>query len=234
MWDLWPVILAGAIVAYCMLRYRETFIMKYGNPFDGEDIVSFDKDAKGTRLFSTMFDNTCPTWTGDQSKTELSGGFCYPPCDSGYYGAGPVCWAETVNVGVGKPVGLRPCPAGWRNDGLICSEPLKWNNCKFRGLFNECWGGLEGGRLQGRLDGGGICDWPSDRGNLPNWLVDKSDPKNYVATHPDYVDALCYRKCPKDKPNRVPGMPYLCFKGHRGLSYGRGIGDGQPLFKVGP
>ncbi len=228
MWELWPVIVAGAIVAYCMLRYRETFIMKYGNPFDGEDLVSFDKDAKGTRLFSTIFDNTCPTWLGDQSKTELDAGLCYQPCDSQYRGVGPVCWAETVNIGVGKPVGLEPCPAGWVNDGLICRQPIKCaTGWKF---FTE---GCSGGRLKGRLDGGGICDWPSDRGNLPNWLVDKSDPKNYKPTHPEKVAGLCYKPCPKDKPRRVPGMPYLCFKGERGLSYGRGVGDVPPMFQIG-
>jgi hypothetical protein len=240
MWELWPVIVAGAIVAYCMLRYRETFIMKYGNPFDDEDLVSFDKDAKGTRVFSTIFDNTCPTWFGDRSKTELDAGLCYQPCDSGYNGVGPVCWAETVNIGVGRPVGLEPCNPGWVNEGLICREPITCTPIKCAtGLdfFRKgcTGGGCSGGRLQGRLNGdpGGICDH-EDKGNLPNWLVDSPGNKNAKATHPVNVASLCYRKCPKDKPDRVPGMPYLCFKNTRGLSYGRGVGDVPPMIQVGP
>ena len=215
-------------MAYCLLRYRETFILKYGNPFDGEDLVSLDKDARGTRLFSTITDNTCPPWFGSLTKTELADGLCYEPCDSDYHGVGPVCWADTVNIGVGKPVGLEPCPAGWINIGLICRQPITCaSGWKF---FTE---GCSGGRLKGRLDGGGVCDWPSDRGNLPDWLVDKSDPKNYKATHPDRVDGLCYKTCPAEKPKHVPGMPYLCYKGDRGVSYGRGAGEIPPMIQFG-
>ena len=222
MWELWPVILVGGILVYSLLRYRETFVIKYGNPYDDEDLVSIDAEAKGTRLFSTSPDS-CPL-----NKSDLDAGLCYEPCDSGYNGVGPVCWAETVNIGAGKPVGLEPCPAGWVNDGLTCRQPITC--AKGWKFFTE---GCSGGRIRGRLDGGGICDWPSDRGNLPNWLVDKSDPKKYIATHPDKIAGLCYKKCPADKPNHVPGMPYLCFKGERGLSYGRGAGEVPPLFRFG-
>ncbi len=222
MWELWPVVLAGAIVVYCLLRYRETFVFKMGNPFDDEDLVSFDPDAKGTKIFSITPDS-CHT-----PKSEYQDGLCYEPCIDGYHGVGPVCWANTVNIGIGKPVGLEPCPAGWINIGLICRQPITCaTGWKF---FTE---GCSGGRLKGRLDGGGICDWPSDRGNLPNWLVDKSDPKNYIATHPDKVDGLCYKKCPANMPDHVPGMPYLCFKNVRGLSYGRGVGDVPPIIHFG-
>jgi len=43
---------------------------------------------------------------------------------------------------------------------------------------------------------------------------------------------LCYKRCPEGM-RHVPGMPYLCFKGTRGLSYGRGVGDVPPLFAFG-
>lgn len=222
MWELWPVILVGAILVYGLLRYRETFVLKYGNPFDDEDIVSIDPEGKGTRLISTTPDSCYG------AKSEYQDGLCYEPCDAGYHGVGPVCWADTVNNGVGKPVGLEPCPAGWVNDGLTCRQPITCaSGWKF---FTE---GCSGGRIKGRLDGGGICDWPSDRGNLPNWLVDKKDPKNFIATHPDKIDGMCYKKCPANMPNHVPGMPYLCFKGARGLSYGRGVGEPPPLIHFG-
>ena len=228
---MWELLLVVIFLAFVLLKTRERFVLKYGNPFDNEDAVSIDYDAKGTRLFAVNYDlkgHTCPT-----DKPQYDAGLCYERCDEGYHGVGPVCWADTESRGIGKPVGLEPCPAGWVNDGLICREPLRWNSCKFRGLFNECWGGAEGGRLRGRLNNGGICDWPADRGNLPGWLVDKSDSKNFKATHPERVDGLCYKKCPADKPNGVPGMPYLCFKGPRGLGYGRGVGTIPPFFAFG-
>lgn len=227
MWELWPVILAGAIVVYMLLRYRETFVLKYGNPFDDEDLISFDPDTKGNFLISTRMDDTCPPSTAPH-KTEMDAGLCYEPCEASYKGVGPVCWAETVNIGVGKPVGLEPCPAGWINDGLVCREPIKCG--EGWAFFTE---GCSGGRLKGRLDSGGICDWPADRGNLPDWLVNKRDPKNYKATHPDYVEGMCYKQCPPDKPTHVPAMPYLCYKNVRGFSYGRGVGDMPPLFRIG-
>jgi hypothetical protein len=228
---MWELLLVVIVLAFLLLKTRERFIIKYGNPFDNEDIVSFDYDAKGTRLFAANIDlkgHTCPS-----DKSQYDAGLCYERCEEGYHGVGPVCWANTENRGIGKPVGLEPCPAGWSNDGLICREPLRWNSCKWRGLFNECWGGAEGGRLRGRLNNGGICDWPADRGNLPNWLVDKSDPKDYKATHPDRVDGLCYKRCPAEKPNAVPGMPYLCYKNIRGFAYGRGVGSVPPPLKFG-
>ena len=215
---------------YVLLRYRETFVIKYGNPLDDEDLVSFDPDARGTFLLTTRMDDTCPPSTSPH-KTEMDAGLCYEPCVRGYNGVGPVCWAETVNVGVGKPVGLRPCPGGWVNDGLTCRQPITCG--KGWKFFTE---GCSGGRVQGRLPGvcgGGNAEGEKDLGNLPNWLVDKSNPKKYIATHPSYVDGLCYKGCPPDKPDRVPGMPYLCFRNTRGLSYGRGVGDMPPLFRIG-
>lgn len=231
MWEphLWVVVLVGAVVAYLLLRYRETFLVKYGNPYDNEALVSFDKDEKGTRLFSTSPD-TCP-----KEKSDLDAGLCYEPCERGYHGVGPVCWADTVNVGIGKAVGLEPCPEGWTNDGLTCRQPIRCEPVKCASgldFFTKgcTGGGCSGGKIRGRLDGGGICDH-QNKGNLPDHLVDKSDPKGYIATHPDKVAGLCYKKCPKEMPNHVPGMPYLCFEGSRGLSYGRGVGEVPPLWR---
>jgi hypothetical protein len=170
-------------------------------------------------VFATTPD-TCP-----RNRRELQDGLCYEPCDDGYDGVGPVCWAESVNIGVGKPVGLEPCPRGWYTEGLICRQPIKC--AEGLAFFSE---GCSGGNLLGRLNKGGICDWPSDLGNLPSWLVDKSNPKQYVATHPDKVAGMCYRKCPKEYPNHVPGMPYLCFRGKRGAAYGRGAGTIPPIY----
>ena len=48
--------------------------------------------------------------------------------------------------------------------------------------------------------------------------------------HTERIDGLCYKKCPKDYPNHVPGMPYLCYKGGD-LSYHRGGGLIPPLYR---
>lgn len=185
------------------LQSREHFpFLKVGNPFNGQSIISFGKDDKGYEIYSTS-PNTCPP-----NKSDVDGGLCYVPCRAGYHGVGPVCWADSTNVGVGVPVELEPCPDGWNNDGLICREPIR-NDCSLRGLFGECWGRLVGGNIKGRLDGGGVC--PS--------------------SHPDRIDGLCYKKCPQDKPERIKGMPYLCYSGGD-LSYGRGVGDVPKIFRL--
>jgi hypothetical protein len=233
MWELWIAVGLAAVLVYFMLRAREGFIIKYGNPMDGEDLVSFDRGAKGTRLAATTPD-TCPA-----DKSDLQSGLCYEQCANEYSGEGPVCWADTANIGVGRAVGLEPCPDGWINDGLICREPLRWESCRWRvPVINVCIPFLAGGALKGRLDGGGICDWPQNRGALPEWLIEKrgSDVKNWAATHPNKIAGLCYKDCPKNKPDRVPGMPYLCFRRrdeNTGVSYGRGVGTVPPLFVFG-
>lgn len=216
---MYELLLALIVVMFALVKAREHFGLVVGTK---DALYTTDSTTTdGYEIFST-WPNSCPP-----DKSDLDAGLCYRPCREGYHGVGPVCWANSESVGVGKPVGLEPCPAGWNNDGLVCREPIRcasgW------AFFRE---GCSGGRLRGRLNGGGICDWPSDRGNLPDWLVDKSDRKNYKATHPDKVSGLCYKKCPSHLPVRIPGMPYLCYKGGE-LSYGRGVGTVPPMLRIG-
>jgi hypothetical protein len=209
---MYTLLLAGIIVLLTLVKGREHFGLIVG----GKNWISTDtKTTDGYEVFSTT-PNTCPP-----TKSDLEAGLCYPECRAGFHGVGPICWADTVNVGVGKPVGLEPCPDGWKNDGLICREPIR-NDCSWKGLFGECWGKLSGGRLRGRLNGGGICDWP-DKSKLPEHLRD--------GKHPDRVAGLCYKRCPENLPNRVPGMPYLCYKGGP-LSYDRGAGSIPSILRI--
>ena len=224
---MYELLLALIVVMFAVVKGREHFGLRLWTAKHWFTTETEPSPGDGYEVAS-MGPNTCPPRNA-KHKTELQAGLCYEPCRAGFHGVGPVCWADSEGVGVGKPVGLEPCPAGWSNDGLICREPI-YNDCSWKGLFGECWGRLRGGRLRGRLDGGGICDWPSDRGNLPSWLVDKSK-KQWVATHPDKVDGLCYKKCPKHLPVRIPGMPYLCYRGGP-LSYGRGVGEIPPIFSA--
>ena len=205
---MWIAVLFALIgIAYAMVRMRETFVMKYGNPFADEDIVSFGPEGRGTRLFGITPD-TCSC-----EKPELDAGLCYEKCAKGYHGVGPVCWADTEDIGIGKVMLLESCAdsgyKGYTDIGLLCS---KWEkNCVY-------WDwGLLGGYWTGCLKTG----------------AKKLSCRGYDGSHPDEITSLCYKKCPAEKPNHVPGMPYLCFEGSRGLSYGRGVGDVPSILKFG-
>jgi hypothetical protein len=135
------------------------------------------------------------TCNGDQDK---DGALCYPKCPAGMHGVGPVCWADTTNVGSGTAVQLESCPAGWNNDGLTCREPMHWDGCCSR-FLGGCVGCLRGGAVRGRLNNGGTCPAGKER-----------------------IDGLCYSGCPAGQ-SHVAGMPYLC-KANVPLSQGRGVG----------
>lgn len=205
---MYEFLLILAVLLFFALKYRETFVVKYGNPINNEDIISFDAGAKGTRIFG-IYPDTCPG-----SRPDMQGGLCYAACDAEYDGSVTRCNARTSGIGIGKVQKLLSCEEsgypGRADDGLLCRAPITWNSCKFRGLFNECWGGAEGGQI---------------------------DPKKLTCAgyeeHVEMVDGLCYRKCPDDKPFRVPGQPYLCHAGKRGVSYDRGGGDIPPIFAFG-
>ena len=200
---MYELLLIAVVILFAALKYRETFVIKYGNPNNDEDLISFDRDAKGKRLLGFTPD-TCPA-----NKPELDAGLCYEQCEDGYHGVGPVCWANTMNRGIGKVMKLQSCSQsgypGWTDTGLLCNEPIQCG--KGWDFFRKgCWGG----RVKPKRM---TCD--------------------QYPEHKDQVAGLCYKRCPADKPRHVPGMPYLCFKGTRGLSYGRGAGDVPPLFAFG-
>lgn len=151
----------------------------------------------GVELVST-FPNTC------KPSDDPNDGLCYDKCREGYHGVGPVCWADSVNVGTGKIASLGSCPSGWEDWGLLCHEPIRC--ASGLAFFTE---GCSGGNLTAKpLE----CPGPTDKG----------------AT--DQVSGLCYDPCPKHLPARIPGMPYLCYKGDS-LSYGRGVGRMPSLLR---
>ena len=221
MWEL--ILLLGVIaIVFSLLKYRETFVIKYGNPMYDEDLISFDYEAKGTRLFSTSPDS-CPL-----DRSDYDAGLCYPPCSAGWRGVGPVCWAETVSVGIGVIPNLMSCPdskrqngwenANWVDTGLLCSA---W--------IDECvywdWG-LLGGYWTGCLSTKpkvptceGVTNW--DGVPAPDMIGDAFGGSN-----------LCYAACPKELPEHIDGMPYLCGASSK-LSYDRGVGTVPPLLHFG-
>lgn len=191
---MYEVLLVLAVLLFFALKYRETFVVKYGNPFNDEDIVSFEPKARGRRLFGLTPD-TCPA-----NKPEYDAGLCYEQCEIGYNGVGPVCWAQSQNIGIGTIPMLKSrkeTRTSWGSVGCTGGRPFRFQgyddcyNITIDVLYQEC---------------------ESDR---------------------ELKDGLCYRRCPSNLPNRIPAMPYLCFKGTRGLSYGRGVGDIPPIFAFG-
>jgi hypothetical protein len=155
------------------------------------------------------------------ANEEEDAGLCYPKCDKGYKGVGPVCWANSNDVGVGQ---LKECPPGWTNDGLTCRqpircEPVRWDGC-CRRTWGVCWGCLRGGACSG-----GTVKGRAAGSDLP-----------CPTSHPNQIAGLCYKNCPSDTPNRVAGMPYLCSAaasvgdGRGKTSYGRGVG--KPKLKL--
>lgn len=143
--------------------------------------------------------NTCPR------NKDLDAGLCYDKCKPGYHGVGPVCWADSENVGSGKVAGLGPCPNGWEDWGLLCHEPI---HCASGwAFFTE---GCSGGNLVAKDL---LCPGPMSK------------------TAKDKVTGLCYESCPKHMPERIPGMPYLCYAGGD-LSYGRGVGKVPSLIRL--
>lgn len=184
-------------------------------------------------------------------------GLCYDKCDKGYKGVGPVCWANSNDVGVGQ---LKECPPGWTNDGLTCREPISTSlepcPAGSKDVAGTCWGksrtcvGGCGGDC-GRWKCCG-CSWSYDRDVVTKNLGERNMKTTGGAvkgraagsdlpcpkTHPNQIDGLCYANCPSDTPNRVAGMPYLCSAaasvgdGRGKTSYGRGVG--RPKLKMKP
>ena len=232
---MWAFLLVAILVAYVLLKRRETVGLKYGNPFDGEDALSFDRDAKGTRLFSTTPD-TCPV-----DRPSLDAGLCYEECDEGYHGVGPVCWADTMNRGVGMLAEAKPCTemglgSEYRDDPLTC-----WKDLKCSTYCDGNWDWSDGGFCHTKCSGPDLklkglrCPGRFQFTFLTNILDAVGGGSGNVdpAEFTELTDSLCYRKCPADKPNYIQGMPYLCTKGARGLSYGRGAGTVPPIFHFG-
>lgn len=143
--------------------------------------------------------NTCPP------DKDQDAGLCYEKCRDGYHGVGPVCWADSVNIGVGKVAGLGPCPPGWKDDGLLCRQPITC--AKGLAFFTK---GCSGGKI---ITKDLVCPGPMSR------------------SAKEKVAGLCYNPCPQHLPNRIPGMPYLCYRGGE-LSYGRGVGKIPSLIRL--
>ena len=150
-----------------------------------------------TSVTKRIVPNTGKPVSTCNSNQDKDAGLCYNKCPAGMHGVGPVCWADTTNVGSGSAVQLESCPAGWNNDGLTCREPISCHSLS--DCFHKRGCGCSGGKVVGRLNNGGTCPSGKER-----------------------IDGLCYSGCPAGQ-SHVAGMPYLC-KANVPLSQGRGVG----------
>jgi hypothetical protein len=149
--------------------------------------------------------NTCPP------GTEQDGLLCYPPCNDGYYGVGPVCWQK--------------CPDGFRDDGAFCRKPDEYGRGAGRVPDVTCPPGFS-------QRGIGAAAWCDNGPTLP-W--DLQTTAAGVGCHDDEEinGGLCYPRC---APNFHPVGCCVCsadcpadFGADMGVSctkqtYGRGAG----------
>lgn len=208
-------------------------------------------DILGTMGPYLCYRNSC------EANEDEDAGLCYPKCDTGYGGIGPVCWANKTDVGAGV---LKDCPAGWTNTGLTCNEPITTTKdpCPSgtRDVAGSCWGTCDNcvGGCGGDCGAWKCCgcSWKSHTDCIKVGLADRhlkttgGTVKGRAAgsdlpcssSAPVEVDGLCYKTCPDNTPNRIPGMPYLCSAASRvgdgrgATSYGRGVG--KPKLKMQP
>lgn len=136
---LWVVVIVFTF--WAIKRIRENFTLSMPKALGGKEILKVGSHSLHIteKEIVSLTPFTCPL-----EKPDLDAGLCYEKCKKGFRGVGPVCWAESFNRGVGTPIGLEPCPAGWTNDGLICREPITstMNPCPqgSRDVAGTCWG----------------------------------------------------------------------------------------------
>ena len=94
-------------------------------------------------------------------------GLCYDNCRDGYRDNGTATC-------------VRNCPSGYSESGLLLCHyngtasysPVHWDNCKSRGLFGECWGGLtEDGCRDGYYKSASMC-WKRNPEGLSGSALD--------------------------------------------------------------
>jgi hypothetical protein len=141
-------------------------------------------------------------------------GLCYPQCDAGYDGVGPMCWAKNVGVGIGV---LKTCPPGWHDDGgLLCQQASGrvcgddctkgWDKCRRRTARNcTSWGALGETCVGGDCIGGCPESCSDVYADASKWIGKMNNDPRLVCPgdHPDMIDGLCYGKCPS-----LGGNPY--------------------------
>ena len=87
-----------------------------------------------------LIPNACPAGT----EQDATGALCYPACQAGFHGVGPVCWSDGLPLGAyGRGAGLIKdgCGAGYENNAGLC-----YSKCQsgLTGIGPVCWGNCGG------------------------------------------------------------------------------------------
>lgn len=164
-------------------------------------------------IMGAMAPYMCSTNKCEPGEDEQDG-LCYPQCDAGYEGKGPMCWTKNVGVGIGV---LKTCPSGWHDDGAllcqqasgrICGDDCSkgWDNCRRRS-DRHCtsWGALGETCVGGDCIGGCRESCSDIYADASKWIGKMNNDPRLVCPgdHPDMIDGLCYKSCPS-----MGGNPY--------------------------
>ncbi|CAK9024868.1 Uncharacterized protein SCF082_LOCUS16815 [Durusdinium trenchii] len=132
-------------------------------------------------------------------------GLCYPPCRSGFTGAGPLCLVQ--------------CPSGFKDTGLECEKPSSYGRgAGHIGHCNNCekYGLLYYPRCAENFHNVGCCvcspDCPSNTKDIGVACQKNSYPRGVgkplgCPDGFDYDAGLCYHKCPPG----AHGVGPLCY-----------------------
>lgn len=91
----------GAWETFTLVRLGQSAAAP-ANPLTDADMCWTESRTRGAGTFPT----TCGP------NEDYDAGLCYPKCQAGYVGVGPVCW--------------KSCPPGYRDDGGFCAKPAAY------------------------------------------------------------------------------------------------------------
>jgi len=146
--------------------------------------------------------------------TKSSPGFCKKECQTDGNGKwkmyGGLCYHPKVDTALlTKIPSLKACSefgSNLRDDGTSCWSKVHWDNCSWRGVFDECVGGLEGGGMVANVTQREGC--PDGYTHIPGSCRAVSQPmdtavysigdKGSCPTGKEKEGILCYAPCPKD------------------------------------
>lgn len=119
--------------------------------------------------------SACANNTLEKDRTGGPAGLCYPKCQSGYSGVGPVCWQD--------------CPSGFRDDGAFCAKPAPYGRTAGRVPDVKC----PKGYWQRGIGAAAWCD------NRAFWVWELKTTSATIAckNSEEMNGGLCYPKCKK-------------------------------------
>ncbi len=132
-----------------------------------------------------------------KSEDENNAGLCYPKCESGFSGVGPLCWNDLKEYGRGVGEVPTDCGTGKERDAGLC-YPVCKND--YHGVGPVCWSN------KSKSYGRGV-------GTIPSNIFTGQCPSNK-----ENNAGLCYKKC----DTGYHGVGPVCWLNEP--SYGRGVG----------